>query len=67
MKYIVTYSRFDNELNVPENATRNVLLQAYFAANGGVNAVANHFFKYMNIVPDFTEEAQIVESEKKDE
>ena len=65
MKYIITYSRFDNDLNVPENASRDVLLKAYFEANGGLNVVVNHFLKYLNIVPDFTVEAQIVESENK--
>ena len=65
MKYIITYSRFNNDLNVPENASRDVLLKAYFEANGGLNVVVNHFLKYLSIVPDFTEEAQIVESENK--
>ena len=67
MKYIITYSRFDNDLDVPENAFRDVLLKAYFEATGGLNVVVNHFLKYLNIVPDFTEEAQVVESENKNE
>lgn len=61
MKYIITYSRFDNDLNVSENASQADLLQAYLIANGGPIGVINHFFKYLNIVPDFTEEAQIIE------
>lgn len=61
--YIVLYSRFNNELNVPENASRDVLLQAYLTSCGGANAAINHFFKYIDIVPDFTEEAQLIETE----
>ncbi len=67
MKYIITYSHFDIDLDVPENASRDVLLQAYFTASGGPNNAANHFFKYLNIIPDFTEDAKIVESENKTE
>lgn len=63
-KYIIGYSRFNIDLDVPDNASREDLLRAYYFKVGGPERAINHFFKYLQIVPDFTVEAQVVEENK---
>lgn len=63
-KYFFGYSRYGLELDVPENASKEQLLQAYFRKYGGPQAIFDHFVTHVNFMKE--EFPSFDEDEKKD-
>ena len=50
MKVILGYSRYGVEIDVPNGASKNEMIQAYLRAYGGPEDIFDHFFA---ILPQF--------------
>ena len=46
MKVIIRYSRLGVELNVPEGASKDEMIQTYLRTYGGPENVLNHFLRH---------------------
>lgn len=67
MKVIIRYSRLGVELNVPEGASKDEMIQTYLRTYGGPENVLNHFLRYASFVEDTTPDATIIEELKNKE
>ena len=71
MKVILGYSRYGVEIDVPNGASKNEMIQAYLRAYGGPEDVFDHFLKYVSFIedtiPDAIDFEEIENKENKDE
>ena len=67
MKVIIRYSRLGVELNVPEGASKDEMIQTYLRTYGCLYNVFNHFLRYASFVEDTTSDAIIIEEPKNKE
>ena len=67
MKVIIRYSRLGVELNVPEGASKDEMIQTYLRTYGGPENVLNHFLRHASFIEDTTPDAVIIEEPKNKE
>ena len=67
MKAIIRYSRLGVELNVPEVASKDEMIQTYLRTYGGPENVLSHFLRYASFIEDTIPDAIIIEEPKNKE
>ena len=67
MKAILGYSRYGIEINVPKEAPRDEMIQAYLRTYGGPEGVLNHFLRNISFIEDTISDATIIEESKNKE
>ena len=67
MKVILGYSRYGVEINVPNGASKNEMIQAYLRTYGGPEDVFNHFLRNVSFIEDTISDAIIIEKPKNKE
>ena len=64
MKVIIGYSRYGVEIDVPNGASKNEMIQAYLRTYGGPEDVFDHFLKHTSFIEDTIPDATIIEEPK---
>ena len=64
MKVIIGYSRYGVEIDVPNGASKNEMIQAYLRTYGGPEDIFDHFLKYASFIEDTIPDATIIEEPK---
>ena len=67
MKVILGYSRYGVEINVPNGASKDEMIQAYLRTYGGPEGVFNHFLRHVSFIEDTISDATIIEKSKNKE
>lgn len=67
MKVILGYSRYGVEINVPNGASKDEMIQAYLRTYGGPEGVFNHFLRHVSFIEDTVSDATIIEKSKNKE
>ena len=71
MKVILGYSRYGVEIDVPNGASKDEMIQAYLRTYGGPEDVFNHFLRHASFIedtiPDAIDSEEIENKENKDE
>ena len=71
MKVILGYSRYGVEIDVPNGASKNEMIQAYLRTYGGPEDVFDHFLRHVSFIedtiPDAIDFEEIENKENKDE
>ena len=67
MKVILGYSRYGVEIDVPNGASKNEMIQAYLRTYGGPEGVLNHFLRHVSFIEDTISDATIIEESKNKE
>ena len=67
MKVILGYSRYGVEINVPNGASKDEMIQAYLRTYGGPEDVFNHFLRHVSFIEDTISDATIIEKSKNKE
>ena len=67
MKVILGYSRYGVEIDVPNGASKDEMIQAYLRTYGGPEGIFDHFLKYVSFIEDTIPDATIIEESKNKE
>ena len=67
MKVILGYSRYGVEIDVPNGASKDEMIQAYLRTYGGPEDVFDHFLRYASFIEDTIPDATIIEEPKNKE
>ena len=67
MKVILGYSRYGVEIDVPNGASKEEMIQAYLRTYGGPEDVFDHFLRYASFMEDTIPDATIIEEPKNKE
>ena len=67
MKIILGYSRYGVEINVPNGASKDEMIQEYLRAYGGPEGVLDHFLRHVSFIEDTISDATIIEESKNKE
>ena len=67
MKVILGYSRYGVEINVPNGASKDEMIQAYLRTYGGPEDVFNHFLRHVSFIEDTISDAIIIDESKNKE
>ena len=67
MKVILGYSRYGVEIDVPNGASKDEMIQAYLRAYGGPEGVLDHFLRHVSFIEDTISDATIIEESKNKE
>jgi hypothetical protein len=63
MNYILSYSRYGIDLDVPENASKQDVVNAYLRKYGGPQGALDHFLWHLSFTKDFVPDAEIIEND----
>lgn len=61
MKYIVGFTQYGLDLDVPANSTKDDLINAYLRTLGGPQNAFNYILRYASFVEDTIKDATIIE------
>lgn len=67
MKIILGYSRYGVEIDIPKEASKDEMIQAYLRTYGGPEGVLNHFLRHVSFIEDTISDATIIEESKNKE
>ena len=67
MKVILGYSRYGVEIDVPNGASKDEMIQAYLRTYGGPEDVFDHFLRHVSFIEDTISDATIIEESKNKE
>ena len=67
MKIILGYSRYGVEIDIPKEASKDEMIQAYLRTYGGPEGVLNHFLRHVSFIEDTISDATIIEEPKNKE
>lgn len=67
MKVILGYSRYGVEIDVPNGASKDEMIQAYLRTYGGPEDVFDHFLRHASFIEDTIPDATIIEESKNKE
>ena len=71
MKVILGYSRYGVEIDVPNGASKDEMIQAYLRTYGGPEDIFDHFLRHVSFIedtiPDAIDFEEIENKENKDE
>lgn len=67
MKAILGYSRYGIEIDVPKEASKDEMIQAYLRTYGGPEGVLDHFLRHVSFIEDTISDAVIIEEPKNKE
>ena len=67
MKVILGYSRYGVEIDVPNGASKDEMIQAYLRTYGGPEDVFDHFLRHASFIEDTIPDAIIIEEPKNKE
>ena len=67
MKIILGYSRYVVEIDIPKEASKDEMIQAYLRTYGGPEGVLNHFLRHVSFIEDTISDATIIEESKNKE
>ena len=67
MKIILGYSRYGVEIDIPKEASKDEMIQAYLRAYGGPEDILDHFLKYVSFIEDTIPDATIIKESKNKE
>ncbi len=67
MKVILGYSRYGVEIDVPNGASKDEMIQAYLRTYGGPEDIFDHFLRHASFIEDTIPDAIIIEEPKNKE
>ena len=67
MKVILGYSRYGVEIDVPNGASKDEMIQAYLRTYRGPEGILNHFLRHISFIEDTIPDATIIEEPKNKE
>ena len=67
MKIILGYSRYGVEIDIPKEASKDEMIQAYLRTYVGPEGVLNHFLRHVSFIEDTISDATIIEESKNKE
>ena len=67
MKAILGYFRYGIEIDIPKEASKDEMAQAYLRTCGGPEGAFNHFLSHVSFIEDTIPDAIIIEESKNKE